>query len=165
MCRMSAGIPKAAEKTENDATSVREMTNKWRKNYLRLRLSPDEHPSFPFSTNLIKINHLLPSHPISHLRAAQFPLWIIPSPCSYVRRLFFVISWSPRSSERASCDCLSGTSSSQSRCRCGCGPHVISEEKSLRTNPTLKFQQRRENTSTVTQFNVVLFFLSESYFI
>lgn len=36
-------------------------------------------------------------------------------------------------------------------------------QKSARTNPTLNFQQRRENTSAVIQFNVVLFELSSRH--
>lgn len=36
-------------------------------------------------------------------------------------------------------------------------------KKSARTNPTLNFQQRRENTSAVIQFNVVLFELSSRH--
>lgn len=98
--------------------------------------------------------------PISQLRATQFPLWIIHPPVLNTRHLFLVIFWCPRSSTWGSCDCFPSTSSLQPRSpSCAWGPDVVSEaaaKKSLRTNPTLNFQQRREKILQ-QWFNLMLF--------
>lgn len=142
------------------------MKNEWRKKtVLWRRPSPDKHPTLPFSTNLIKINHLLPSLHFTK-QSNPIPNLDYSSAWSYVRHIRhhllvpeeidLGISWLLlQYFQRAA-------TMSQLWLWPGCYLRS-SWEKSLRTNPTLNFQQRRENTSTVIQFNVVLFGFSPSH--
>lgn len=77
--------------------SIRERGWKTNEEKTVCRLSLDEHPSFPFSTNLIKINHLLPS-PRFTTESNSVPFLDYSSACRNVPRLFVVIFWRLRSS-------------------------------------------------------------------
>lgn len=164
---MSEGTSQAGGKMEELCYSCKRgwKTND-EKTRLQHRLCLNEHPCFPISINLIKIKNVLLS---PHFTTENNP---IPSPdyssaCSYVRHLSFVAAFWCLRSTWGSHDYISSTSSLHpSSPSCGCSPslHLWSGwEKSLRTNPTINFQQRRENTSTVIQFNVVLFSSSPTH--
>lgn len=141
------------------------MGKKMKKKPLWLCLSLDKHPPFPFPPNLIKINHLPPS-PYFTTESSPIPTVDDSSACSSVQHISAVFFYLRRSTW-GSHDCFSSVSSVQPRppslCLCpGCDLWSC-WEKSLRTYPTLNFKQRRENTSTVIQFNVVLFAFSLSH--
>lgn len=137
---------------------------KWKKP-LWLCLSLDKHPRFPLPPNLIKINHL-PPPPYFTTESSPIPTVNDSSACSSVQHIPEVFYYLRRSTW-GSHDCFSSVSSVQPRApslRLCPGCYLWScWEKSLRTYPTLNFQRRRENTSTVIQFNVVLFAFSPSH--
>lgn len=165
MCTISVGIPKAGGKWKNDLTSVREDEKQIQKKYVRLGFSPDKHSSVPFSTNLIKINHWLLSHQLTG-ESSPIPTLDYSSACSYIRHLFVCILMPEEVDSGIPWLLLQrfqlAAASSQLRAWPGC--YLCScWEKSLRTNPTLNFQQRRENPSAVIQFNVVVFSFSLSH--
>lgn len=154
---MSVGIPKAGGKMEE--WSVREDEKQMKKKFF-----PSTNIQvFPFQQIWSK-SIIYCRLPISHLRATQFPLWVI----HLLVDVFCVYLSSSSGAWGARLDVLLlqyfqlAAAISQlwtwaGRCLWSCW------EKSLRTSPTLNFQQRRENTSTVIQLNVVLFSFSQSH--
>lgn len=164
MCKISVSvIPKAGGKLKNDVICERGWkTNKEKKLYDSIF---PQMNCFPFSTNLIKINHLPLSHQLT-TESSPIPTLDYSSACSYVRHLFVIIL-TPEEGDLGMPWLLlqrfqPAAKLSRLWMRPGC--HLcLCWEKSLRTNPTLNFQQRGENTSAVIQFNVVLFSFSQSH--
>ena len=144
------------------------MKNKWRNKIFATLSFPQINISFP-SQQIWSKSIILLQSPHFTSESSPIPTLDYSSACRYVRYLFVV---SLRTSAWGPHDCLPTTSSvqphfffslSQSRMpRPGC--YLWSRwEKSPRTNSALNFQQSRENTSTVIQFNVVLFGFSPSH--
>lgn len=160
----SAGFQQQEWILKNDVLYVAENGNPIKqKKYFQLCLSLDQHPSLPFSTNLIKINHSAASSNFT-TESKPVPGLDYSSARASVRHLFVIVFWRLRRSTR-----VSGVSFLlffQLR-----GPRWMWPgcylrscwQKSPRTNPPLNFQQRRENISAVIQFNVAPFGFSPSH--
>lgn len=154
---MSVGTSWVREKCRNDVISE-EMRSRRTKKTVSLPLSPDKHSSFPFTTNLIKINHRL-SFPPFTTQGKSNPTLDYSPVCGYVRHPFVITFCCRRSSTWVSHDCFFQSTSSSQRCSPSCGTSCYlcsCREKSLRTNPTLKFQQRREKIPQLW-FTLMLF--------
>lgn len=133
------------------------MTNKWRKNYLRLRLFPRRTSEFSLF-NKFDQNQ-------SFTAVSPFHNWERPNSHSglFICLLAIYLSSSRGTRGARLCGLPLRCFHPRRHVRSPglCVALILSlkplRKKPLRTNPTLNFQQRRENTTAVIQFNVVPF--------
>lgn len=144
--KWAEGIPEAGVKMEECHIWEREWETDEEKPTCASVFPLDEHQSFPFSTSLIKINHLPPS-PNFTTESNLIPILDYSSACGCVRRIICRHLLTPKEVDSGSPVCFSITaffkfdatfSQTQMRPECYLRPCW---KKSLRTNPLLNFQQ------------------------